>query len=356
MKTLTYFLIGFSGLVILSCNGDEDNSIKDPIIAHKVPGRILSPSNETQYNTGDIVAVDIEINDASQIKEMNLYVDDTLFAGNLKIESQTVKIPTDQGKVGFVDFYLDYTDVADKPHRDNRSIVFFSDILPEQLSAKIVNTYPHSKTSYTQGLEFYQGKLYESTGQIGSSLIAEVDLTTGNQYRFKNLDAPYFGEGITIMNDTIYQLTWRSNICFMYDMAFNKIGEFTYEGEGWGLTNNGKSLIMTGGDSKIVWRNPQTFEIEKTLYAFERETDVTQLNELELIDGKLFINVYLQNRLIEVDTTTGKVLSYIDCTSLSIEGEEVGADVLNGIAYHKETGKIYMTGKLWPKLFEVEFE
>tara|TARA_B100000809_G_C15114102_1_gene521731 strand:- start:293 stop:1315 length:1023 start_codon:yes stop_codon:yes gene_type:complete len=339
---------------MIQCNGDEND--KNNIPKKVIPVKILSPSNETQYNIGDLVALDIQVNDPSKISDMSLFIDDTLFMSISDIKSQTVHIPTENGRVGFVNLYLAYTDVDGKPHRDNRSLVFFSNEVPNQLFANIVNTYPHNKSSYTQGLEFYNGHLYESTGQVGESLITEVDLTTGIHHRFKNLDAPHFGEGITILNDTIYQLTWQSNICFLYDMEFNKIGEFNYDGEGWGLCNNGTSIIMTNGNSELIWRNPRTFEVEKKIYAFDHQNSIVNLNEVELINGKLYVNVYTENKIIEVDTTTGKVISNIDCNSLALEGEVNGANVLNGIAYDEITGKTYMTGKLWPKLFEVKFE
>ena len=348
---LTFFV---ASLTMVACDNGEKDDHDTP--KNNIPVKILSPAHETQYNLGDVVRLKIEVSDSSKISNFSLYIEDTLFLDNIKPESQTINIPTENGKVGFIDLYLAYNDTDGKPHRDNRRIVFFSDEVPNQLTANIVNTFPHSKTSYTQGLEFYKGKLFESTGQVGTSLIAEVDLLTGNQHRFKNLDAPHFGEGITILNDTIYQITWQSNICFLYDMAFNKIGELPYEGEGWGLCNDGKSIIMTSGDSEIVWRNARTFEIEKSIYAFNDQTDITQLNEIELINGKLYINVYTTNNIVEIDTMSGKVLSTIDCNSIAIEGRIAGSDVLNGIAHNPETGKTYITGKWWPNLYEVTFD
>lgn len=356
MKRFIVFTL-LLGLIFLcaNCKGDDPiNNIDKP--KQVIPAKLVSPYNDTEYNTGDVVSFEIKVNDASKIKDMSLYIDDTLYVGNLKLETQTINVNTDNGKVGWVDVYLAYTDSEGKAHRDNRSLLFFSDKVPEQKFAKIVTSYTHSKSSYTQGLEFYNGKMYESTGQKGASLLAEVDFTSGAQLRFKDLETAYFGEGITILNDTIYQLTWKSGLCFMYDMAFNKIGEFNYEGEGWGLCNNGKSLIMTNGSEGIVWRNPRTFEIEKTIYAFKPEESVTGLNELELINGDLYINVYTKNTVVVVDTTSGKVKSNIDCLTLEDEGRVVGSDVLNGIAHNPITGKTYMTGKYWPLLFEVVFE
>lgn len=321
-----------------------------------IPVKLVSPVFDTQYSVGAAIEVDIKVNDASNIKDLNLYIGDTLYAGQLKLESQKIKIPTQKSNVGFVNLYLSYTDKEGKEHRDNRRLILFSDITPQQKFANAKNTYVHNSTAYTQGLEFYNGKLFESTGQKGASLIAEVDLYSGNQVRKVDLAPHYFGEGLTILNDTIYQLTWQSRVCKLYDMDFNPIGEFHYESEGWGLSNNGKSIIMTNGTSSIEWRNPRTFAVEKTIYAFANTQDYQSLNEIELIDNKLFANVYTTNDIIEIDTTSGKVLSVISCNNIALEGKVGGADVLNGIAYNPLTKKTYLTGKLWPKLFEVTFE
>jgi len=338
----------------IECTTEEDTS--DKPVKQLIPVQLINPSFDTQYSGGANIIVDIKVNDASKLKTINLYIADTLYAENLKLESQQINIPTANGKVGFINLYLEYTDSEGIKHRDNRRLIVFSDITPKHQFANIVNTYIHNSTAYTQGLEFYKGKLYESTGQKGASLIAEVDLYSGNHSRTINLAPQFFGEGLTILNDTIYQLTWQSRVCKLYDMEFNSIGEFHYEGEGWGLTNNGKSIIMTNGTSEIVWRNPQTFEIEKTIYAFADQQDYQLLNEIELINDKLFANVYTTNNIVEIDTTFGKVISVISCDNIAIEGRVGGADVLNGIAYNSLTKKTYLTGKLWPKLFEVTFE
>jgi len=340
--------------ILFSCNtsSDEENTSKRKA---RIPIKIVSPGFDTEYVVGELVKVELKAEESLKANQINLFVDDTLYAKNLPLKNQTISVDTKNGKVGWVSIYIEYKDKNGSLHRDNRRLIFFSDITPSQKMTSIIEEYAHNATSYTQGLEFYKGKLYESTGQRGRSLIAEIDLTTGEILKQKELDAQYFGEGITILNDTIYQLTWQAGKCFLYDMDFNPIGEFTYEGEGWGLCNNGKSIIMTNGSSEIVWRNPKTFEIEKKIYAFEAQSDIPQLNEIELINGYLYANVYTHNYLVEIDTTTGKVLSYIDCANAENKGRNFG-DVLNGIAYNSLTQKTYITGKLWSKLFEVKFE
>ena len=346
----------FSVLIFGCIKCTTDETPKNTTPKQIIPVQLISPVFDSQYSIGADIVVEIKVNDASKIKDLSLYIDDTLYVGNLELKSQIIKVSTQKGKVGFIDLYLSYNDQKGTSHRDNRRLVFFSDISPKQKFATSVNTYNHNSSAYTQGLEFYKGKLFESTGQKGASKIAEVDLYSGNQVRTVDLAPQFFGEGLTILNDTIFQITWQSRVCKLYDMDFNPIGEFHYEGEGWGLCNNGKSIIMTNGLSEIVWRNPHTFEIQKKIFAFADQQDYQQLNEIELINDRLFANVYTTNTIVEIDTTLGKVLSVISCDNIALEGQVAGADVLNGIAYNPITQKTYLTGKLWPKLFEVTFE
>ena len=358
MRKTKYILAAFIlslGMLMYSCKQDPPSQGTNVEIK-KSPIRLNSPANNAMYTVGDRISVDIEVNDASEVKNLALYVEDTLYADNLKSESQEILIDSSPGKVGKRSFYILYTDGSGKQHKAAREIICFSDIEPVQKKAIIQKTYPHAATSYTQGLEFYEGRLFEGTGQYNQSILAEVDLKSGVKVREFQLDGNIFGEGITILNDTIYQITYKSQVCYLYDLDFNQIGEFSYEGEGWGLCNNGKQLLMTNGSDKVVWRNAQTFEIEKTLSVFDKTHSLIYLNELELINGNLFINLYTDENIVEVDTATGKVLSKINCKELVADGRVHGADVLNGIAHNPATGKTYMTGKWWPKLYEVIFE
>ena len=343
-------------LTFQGCSGDEKNDPDKP--QHLgAPLSIVSPANEDQLIVGETVEIEIEVTDPSRVKNLQLFFADTLYQDALKSESQKISIPTTtNSKVGFHKVYFAYEDDKGEKHGDTRTVVFFSDKAPEQLSAVNMKVFPHDKSSYTQGLEFYKGKLYEGTGQPGNSILGEIDLTSGKILRKIDLESRYFGEGITILNDTIYQITWSEKTCFVYDLNFTKIKEFSYDGEGWGLCNDGTYLIMSNGTNEIVWRDRNTFNIVKRIYVFTDVNDIAALNELELIDGKLYINVYQEDRIIVVDPATGKVVQEIDCTSISRDGRIAGADVLNGIAHNPETGKTYITGKWWPKLYEVKFE
>ncbi|MCH2223402.1 MAG: glutaminyl-peptide cyclotransferase [Crocinitomicaceae bacterium] len=247
---------------------------------------------------------------------------------------------------------------------DRRMLRIVSDIKPTRLTAVIEKEYPHDPRNFTQGLEFYKGKLFEGTGDpghTGQTKIGEIDLETGTfkNDQFISLDANYFGEGITILNDKLYQLTWQKGKCFVYDVnALDQISiseEFTYLGEGWGLCNNGVSLIMSDGSEHITFRNPETFEIEKTLNVYNHLGPIVSLNELEWINGRIYANIWQGDEIIVIDPTSGKVLERIDAIDIVINGRGNG-EVLNGIAYQAEENKLYLTGKNWPSLFEVSVQ
>lgn len=346
----------FGLFAINACKGDEDQKDAEIPVPKPVPAQITAPMNGDTFFIGDEIELQIAVNRAEEVNDLTIKIADTIFKSNLNPETQTLVIPTIHNQVGPFKLTISYTDEKGKLRADNREILLFSDIDPDFKIAEIVQRYPHAKTSYTQGLEFYNGKLYEGTGQYNQSILAEVDLTTGKSIRQHNLDGSVFGEGITILNDTIYQITYRSQICYVYDMDFNLLTTFTYDGEGWGLCNNGTHLIMSNGEDKVVWRDPKDFKIVKTLPVFDNKKSIVNINELELIGGDLYANIYTENQLIQIDTTTGKVLSYIDCNRVRNDVEELGIDVLNGIAHNPATNKTYVTGKWWPTLYEVVFE
>lgn len=234
-----------------------------------------------------------------------------------------------------------------------------SDIAPTPMLVKVTKEYPHDTQNYTQGLEFNNGKLYEGTGdpsQQGKTVVGEVDLKTGGFSGLKNgLDQTYFGEGITIFGNELFQLTWRNGKCFVYDKNTMQLKrDISYTGDGWGLCNDGKALIMSDGTERIYFRNPKTFQIIRTIDVYDNVGPRTFINELEYINGKIYANIYQTNTIISIDPFTGKVLEEIDASALEISGKS-GGDVLNGIAFNPLTNKTYLTGKYWSKLFEVQF-
>lgn len=357
MKKYVFILVVLCALVLIpvakSCTGDEP--IDDPENTVVPAMQITAPMNQEQYTVGDNIKLDLRVNKADEIDQIEVYFDDVLVASDLLIENQSIEIATLDSRVGKLQVRVDYKGQDGKLQQDVRSIILFSDIIPKMTELKVINKYPHDPKSYTQGLEFYKGNLFESTGQYGTSYVAETDLATGLIKRQVDLDPNYFGEGMTIINDTIYQITYRAGKCEVYDLGFNKINEFTYVGEGWGLTNDGEHLIMSNGSDEIVWRNRNTFEVERKIHVFDDKSSAVQLNELELINGKLFANIYTDSKIIEIDPSNGKILTYIDCSTI-VDEQPIGVDYLNGIAYDSISNAIVMTGKLWPTLYEVSFE
>jgi glutamine cyclotransferase len=279
----------------------------------------------------------------------------------LKTKNSSLTISISKYKLGkhtisALVFYENKTKKVEKP------VYFMADSAPILYTCKIINTYPHDPKAYTQGLEYHDGYLYESTGRKGSSSIRKVEIKTGKVLQQIDLDRKYFGEGITIFNHKIYQLTWQSGIGFIYDLAtFKKLGSFNYKKsrEGWGLTHNKTQLIKSDGTENIWFLNPDTLAEESYIEAYTNTQKVEELNELEYINGKIYANRWQLNSLIIIDPTSGKVDGVANLNSLKteIEHEQVINDVdevLNGIAYDKEHDRLFVTGKLWSKLYEIQ--
>lgn len=225
------------------------------------------------------------------------------------------------------------------------------------LSYSVVATYPHDTSSYTQGLIIYNGNLYEGTGNYGHSKLKQVNLATGKAIKEISLASTYFGEGVTILRDTIYQLTWKEGKVFVYTLKdFKKIKEFNVPFEGWGLTNNGNDLIVTTGSGDIYFYEPTNFKLLKTQTLTEAGTPSYNLNESEWIDGFIYINQYTYPYILKANPATGEIVGKIDLTSIweHIKQMYPDADVPNGIAYDASTKKIYITGKWWPELYEIQ--
>jgi glutamine cyclotransferase len=222
--------------------------------------------------------------------------------------------------------------------------------------ADVVQSWPHDPGAFTQGLQWYQDRLFESTGQEGQSGIREVELRTGRVIRKRDVPAPYFGEGIVILGDNLYEITWKHGVAFVYDWkTFEPKGQFKYDGEGWGLTTDGTSLIMSNGSSAIVYRDPKTFAVTKTIVVTDQGQPVANLNELEWVKGEIWANVWQSEQIARIAPATGKVTGWLNLTGLLPAADRRGSeDVLNGIAYDAAADRIFVTGKLWSKLFEIK--
>jgi glutaminyl-peptide cyclotransferase len=225
-------------------------------------------------------------------------------------------------------------------------------------SGVVVQRYPHDVQAYTQGLFFVNGQLYESTGVVGQSDLRKVDLRTGAVERRRGIPAPFFGEGSVELGGRIYMLTWREQRAFVFDLAtLEPRDTLTYPGEGWGLTTDGTTLYMSDGTARIRVLDPRTFTVRRTFDVKDGDAPVSQLNELEWVNGELYANIWYSDRIARIDPTTGKVVGWIDLAGL-LPASQRGADdhVLNGIAYDTVAKKLYVTGKRWPTLFEIRLE
>ena len=221
---------------------------------------------------------------------------------------------------------------------------------------QIVNIWPHDSNGFTQGLILTNGQLLESTGQEGRSSLRSVELETGKILKRVDVPEPYFAEGLAVLNGKVYQLTWQHHLGFIYDsQTLERVGQFNYSGEGWGLTTDGKSLILSDGSNRLRFIDPSNFQVTKTINVLDGTTPIRELNELEFVQGEIYANIWHDDRIVTIDPQSGRVNSWIDLTGL-IPKEDLRDNpeaVLNGIAYDQANNKLFVTGKLWPRLFEI---
>ncbi len=346
MRLQKYIIALITGLLVLS-------SCNDP---YKFT---LTTSKKLVFNEQATATLTEKNN--KQIDSIHFFVNGkrVVSAGN-SITFNTTNLGVGKYTVSALVFY------PEKTKKINNSVEILSNIAPVIYSYKLINTYPHDKNAYTQGLEFHNGFLYETTGQKGKSVLRKVTLKTGKVLQEEKLDEKYFGEGMTILNDKIHWLTWQAKKGFTYNLeTFKQEGEFSYtwSQQGWGLTNNGTDLLKSDGSHKIYFLDGNTQQEKKSIQAYYNKGKIDKLNELELINGKIYANRWITDKPIKsliviIDPATGIVegianldgLRKIILKTQTLQDD----DVLNGIAYNKETNSMYVTGKKWGKLFEIE--
>jgi glutamine cyclotransferase len=313
--------------------------------------------NRTQkQSVGDKLKAEVIVRDKTyKIDSIQCFLD------NIKI-STLVKKPysynfdTSQLSVGFHSIKT-ISFVSDKS-KDTKELQFFlvSDIEPKNIPYKILNTFAHDKRAYTQGFVYDNGYFYEGTGQYGESTLRKVNAETGDLVESLNLPSDVFGEGIVLFNNQIFQLTWQSLVCYVYDReSFKLLHKFNYQTEGWGITTSGKNLIMSDGTSTIYYLEPEFFTKLKQFQVCDNNSAIHNINELEYVNGFIYANVWQTNNIIKIDPSNGKVVGVLDCSKL-VPKEYIGSQdkVLNGIAYNSEKNTFYVTGKRWPIIYEIE--
>lgn len=348
---LTLILAFIAPFILINCKGETEK----PIVKEKKGIEIIAPKNDVKYTFGDQIKLNFKAHE--EIEQIEISANQKVIA-SLDNQTGDFSMELDSKLVGLGKQVLSVQCKlkTGKKINDSRRVLILSDIAPKELNVVEVQSYSHLNTSYTQGLEFYKGQLYEGTGQFGESLIAKVDWKTGVLEKSVPLSDKHFGEGITIFNDKLYQITWKSRKCFIYNVnTLEREVEMEYFGEGWGLTHDSTHLIMSNGTNEITFRNPENLAVERTIKIVDDHNEIVNLNELEYFNGSIWANVYQTSYIVEIDPSSGKVLAKINGANL-VAQKPMGADVFNGIAYNKESDKIYVTGKNWDKLYEVRFE
>jgi glutaminyl-peptide cyclotransferase len=226
----------------------------------------------------------------------------------------------------------------------------------DQLRVQVVRSYPHDPGAFTQGLLLHDGRLYESTGLVGQSSLREVEVETGRVLRRTNVPPPVFAEGLALIGDRLIQLSWQNGRALLYDFkSFNKQGELTYQGEGWGLCATGNQLVMSNGSATLTFRSAEDLKVLRTVNVTLNGQPLDQLNELECVDGAVYANIWMHDVIVRIDPATGRVTQRIDASNLLPPAVRESVDVLNGIAYDGSDQTFLITGKYWPRLFRVRF-
>lgn len=337
-------------LVVLLFHACQEDLPKDAIFTFK--GDLSVPIHakqnlEFQALTDDLTSIQIKIGDS---------VVHTVQQPSKK--KYTYSLHTDKCRIGAKKIAVVSTNLEGVVKSDERILRVLSDVKPKLLAYSIESVYPHNTANFTQGFEFSDHQLYESTGQNGGSRIAKIAIQSGDDIAEVKLDASHFGEGITILNDTIYQLTWTTNTCFLYDKNSLQLLQqnLSYYGEGWGICNDGTFIITSDGSERLHFRDPKTFSIVKTIEVYTHQQAVIRLNELEYIEGFIFANIWMTNNIAVIEAQSGRVLGVLDCTKLVRSGRGKVGDVLNGIAYNKSEEALYITGKYWEKTFKIKLQ
>ncbi|MBE7628911.1 glutaminyl-peptide cyclotransferase [Tenacibaculum piscium] len=342
MRIYTYFALALSVIAVTSCNSSE----------YKFK---LDTSKKTTL--GQKASIKFEQVAGQKIDSVQLFINKKrVNKTQTNIEINTADFGVGKHSVTALAFY---------PHKSTKitnSIEVLAKNAPNVYSYKIVNTYPHDKNAYTQGLEFKNGFLYETTGRRGESSLRKVALKTGEVLQKIDLDKKYFGEGMTIFNQKIYWLTWQARKGFIYDLeTFKQLGEFKYENsnQGWGLTHNNTELIKSDGTNKIWFLNTDNQQEKRSIQVYTNKYSVDNLNEIELINGKIYANKWQQNSILIINPETGVVEGVANLNGLrdivaKNQTLDPNDDVLNGIAFDTENNRLFVTGKHWDKLFEIE--
>jgi glutamine cyclotransferase len=347
-KNLLTFCVGsmlFAATLTVSCKQESSTGA----VGFKFP------EQGQQVKLGDEVKIELDVPNPAKVNTATYLVDGKV------IGTKNDATPFTLRTAGMALGYRLITAVVDNGgNKDTVTVNFVlkSAIVPPVDGYKVINVFPHDTTSYTQGLEYHDGKFLESTGEYGSSTLRWVDVKTGKALQKIAIDKKYFAEGASLVGDKVIMLTWQANSGFIYDAkTFEQLGTFPYQNsrEGWGLTFDGKQLIKSDGTNRLWFLNKDTYKEESFIDVFDNKGEVDQLNELEFIDGKIYANVYQTDNIVIIDPKTGAIERYVDLSGiLPAKDKFSNTDVLNGIAWDAKGKRLFVTGKKFDKLFEIK--
>lgn len=348
VKSLVFFSI-ISVLLIFGCETSDKKTTKSPRV--KSLSKIANPRNGSTFTIGDTIEFELTVSDPSiGIDSMHISHHGRIVSNGSQFWSTTTESPGKKNLLATV--YLSNGAVEKKRH----AVTMLSDLEPVRWTYQVTNTFVHDPDAFTEGLLFDQNTLYESTGEKGYSSLRKVDLKTGKIRQSIDISSQYFGEGIGVVNDKIYMLTYKERIGFIFNKnTLKQIGEFSYTTEGWGMTAIGDTLVMSDGSHILRFMEADGFSEVRQIEVYDQSGPIDFLNELEYINGDLFAVRWQTELIYIIDPQTGKVKGTIDLTGVfDYSKYERRIDVLNGIAHNKVTNKYYVTGKWWPKLFEIQ--
>ena len=351
------FSIGCGGDTNTSGNSNQQTTVNTPVTTPKANFRfeVVPQNQENKGIVGDVYELKI-VSDSSLVPDSVRFLVDGRQVAAFS-SSTSFSLDTRNLRVGSLRLSAEAV-YDDKTEYHSSSIVLKSDISPKRLKYKVLKRFPHDRAAYTQGLVYDNGILYESTGLNGKSSLRKVDLERGSILQSFSLGESIFGEGLALDGDRLIQITWKNHKGFVYDKSsFALIQEFDVSTEGWGLVLNNDTLILSDGTENLYFLDKRSFATTKTIQVYDDQGPVKMLNELEMVDGLLFANIYQSDLVAVIDIATGKVLKYIDFAGLlPINQYQDNTDVLNGIAYDSKSRRLFVTGKNWPLLFQVEVQ
>lgn len=351
-------------ITLLSCSGSpgavKDKATATAGLAAEADSRpskrlieVLSPADNSTIKCTDRIVFSVaQAAGQARVDSVQLWVGATLVRTLYTLPSTAELEPA--GRTGRISLRAVAYSAASRPHTVALFVTSLSDITPQIYRYRVVRSYPHDRRAYTQGLVYDNGFFYEGTGQQGESSLRKVEPETGRVLTQVNLDGSLFGEGVALLDDRIYQLTWTTKVGFVYDKeTMRQISRIYYQTQGWGLTTMGDRLLMSDG-TNVIWFLDPDFNVLSSVEVWDNKGMVDNLNELEMIDGELWANIWQTDRIARIDPLSGKVLGYVELNNLlPREARSQETDVLNGIAWDADERRLFVTGKYWPLLFEI---